>query len=96
MSEAHDRQHAPKYAWCKAIPHVMQTATLLHVQDRQGACSHGNSSRETLQCKHRGGREVCITSELLVDDTFTSRSGDCAAVAAALQLPLLLLLLLSR
>jgi len=33
MSEAHDRQHAPKHAWCKAIPHVMQTATLLYVQD---------------------------------------------------------------
>ena len=61
----------------------MQTATLLYVQDRQGACSHGNSSRETLQCEHIGGREVCITSELLGDDTFTSRSADCAAAAAA-------------
>ena len=69
---------------------------LLYVQDRKGACSHGNSSRETLQCEHIGGREVCITSELLVDDTFTSRSADCAAAAAAasLLLPLSLLLLL--
>ena len=76
---------------------------LLYVQDRKGACSHGNSSRETLQCEHIGGREVCLTSELLVDDTFTSRSAGYAAAAAAvalllplLPLLLLLLLLLSR
>ena len=53
---------------------------LLHMQDRQGLCSHGNSPRP--QCKHRGGREVCITSELLVDDTFTSISVGCVAVIA--------------
>ena len=53
------------------------------MQDRQGACRHGNKVRETPQCKHRGGREVCITSLLLRNDTFTSRSVDCAAVAAA-------------
>ena len=55
---------------------------LVYMQDRQGLCIHGNSPRETPHCKHRGGKEVCITSELLVDDTFTSISVGCAAVVA--------------
>ncbi len=62
---------------------IMQTTTLLHMQDRQGVSSHGNSSRETLQCKQRGGRKVCIISQVPVDDTFTSKNADCAAAAAA-------------
>ena len=57
---------------------------LLYMQDRQGPCSYGNSPRETPQRKHRGGREVCITSELLIDDSFTSTSVDCAAVVAVI------------
>ena len=65
-----------------ATPDVMRATMLLYMQDRQGLCSHGNSPRETPQCKHKGGREVCITSELLVDDTFTSISVACAAVVA--------------
>ncbi len=43
-----------------ATQHVMRMTKLVCMQDRQGACSHGNISRETLRCKHRGGREVCM------------------------------------
>ena len=66
-----------------ATPDVLQTTKLLCMQDQQGACSHGNNSRETLQCKHRGSRQVCITNHLGVDDTFTSRSANCVADVAA-------------
>ena len=67
-----------------ATPHVMRATMLLYMQDRQGLCIHGNSPRETPHCKHRGGKEVCITSELLVDDTFTSISVGCAAVVVVI------------
>ena len=62
----------------------MRATMLLYMQDRQGPCSYGNSPRETPQRKHRGGREVCITSELLIDDSFTSTSVGCAAVVAVI------------
>ncbi len=56
---------------------------LSFMQDRQDLYSHGKSSKKAPQCKHRGGREVCITSVSLVDDTCTSVSIDCAAAAAS-------------
>ncbi len=85
MSEAHDRQHAPNMLGVSnATPHVLWATMLLYISDRQDLCSHGNSSKKALQCKHKGGREVCITSVLLVDDTFTSVSVGCAAVVAVI------------
>ena len=89
MSEAHDRQHAPNMLGVSnATPHVMWAIMLSFMQDRQDLCSHGNSSKKAPQCKHRGGREVCITSVLLVDDTFTSVNIGCAAAAAAVKMTL--------
>ncbi len=83
MSEAHDRQHAPNMLGVSnATLHVMWATMLFYMQDRQALRSHGNSSKKTPQCKHRGGREVCII--LLVDDTFTSISVTCAAVVAVI------------
>ncbi len=67
-----------------ATLHVMWATMLFYMQDRQALRSHGNSSKKTPQCKHRGGREVCITSVLLVDDTFTSISVTCVAVVAVI------------
>jgi len=74
MSEAHDRQYAPNMLGVSnATPHVTRATTLSYMQDRQVLCGHGNSSRGTPQCKHRGGRELLLLLLLLLLPLLLSR-----------------------